>query len=206
MSFSQSPGLRVGPMFGLGPSLFQPYGRFDQQPKLGFSGGIAATDQVVSFFGLETDFLISSKGSIIHGMRQDGTDLLGNPLYYKYQDSYGLLYAEIPFLLKASLGLGAIHVKAFGGPALNYTLYATQTRTYEDANYNASNGFRKNPPDIAITELNAIYGFGFDVESPVGTLLSVDLRCDQGITPLGRIEGKTAFNSSVGLHIAILLK
>jgi hypothetical protein len=204
--YSQSPGLRVGPLFGFGQSQFEPYGRFDQQPKLGFSGGIAATDQVFRFFGLETDFLLVNNGSVINGVRQDGSDLLGNPLFYKYHDSYNLFYAQIPFLLKASIGLGNVHLKVFGGPAFNYTLYASERRTYDDTGYDASNGFKRTPPDIAVTVLDAIYGFGFDVESPEGSLFTVELRADQGITPLGRIEDKVAYNNYVGLHLGMFLK
>jgi hypothetical protein len=155
--YSQSQGLRVGPTFGLGESMFQPQSRFDQQPRLGLSGGIVATDQLLPFFGLETDILLTSKGTILHGTQQNGTDLLGNPVLYKYHETYDLLYAEIPFLLKASVGAGGFHFKAFAGPALNYNLAAWQSRVYDDQTYNASNGFSRNAPNIAVTELTAVY-------------------------------------------------
>jgi|GEM_PF-2537529 hypothetical protein len=202
--FCQSPGLRIGPTLGLSQSMFAPLPGITQESKAALSGGLSFSDQLNRNVGFETEVLFSNRGSLIEGTKTDGTDLFGNPKNYTYTDNYRLLYTDIPLLLKLSLGIGSLHFKAIGGVSANFNMYSTVTRRYDDPDYNASNSYRIPLDHVQFFQLAAVYGLGFEAENAQNNIFSLDIRANNDLTPLGKVDGKLAYSNWFGIHFGFL--
>jgi len=192
---AQTPGFRYGGHFGLGESGFNSLGAgISQQGKLNLYAGIAASEQFTNHFGLDADALFVSKGERLSGETTD-TDVLGNTKTYTYNDNYHLFYAELPLLLKLSIGWNNFFLKGFAGPSINFNLMALQSRTYQDANYDANHGYldaRMN--NINVMELAGVFGAGIDVQSGEN-IFSLDFRISHAYDSFGKINNYNAYNN-----------
>jgi hypothetical protein len=205
LAFSQTEGVRIGPRFGIGESAFLPLPGLKQRPTLAWDAGVSFSNQFNSSLGLQTDFLFCSRGAEVSSEYSTNSDQSASA--QSFTESYKLVYAQIPVLLKLSIGEGSFHFKAFGGPALDVNLSMNkQERIYSDQTYNAKNGFNVSPTGIEMGELSAVYGLGIELEALRGKLLFVDFRMNTGLTPLGQIDGHTAFNNCATLHIGCMFK
>jgi hypothetical protein len=200
----QSPGLRIGPTFGLSQSMFAPIPGVTQEPKPAFSGGLSFSDQLNRNIGFETEVLFSNRGSLIQGTKTDGADLFGNPINYTYTDNYRLFYTDIPLLLKLSLGIGNLHFKVLGGVSANFNMFSSDTRTYDNPDYNASHGYHAPLNHVQFFQLAAVYGLGFEAENSHNNIFSLDLRVNNDLTPFGKVDGYLAYSNWVGLHFGFL--
>jgi hypothetical protein len=203
---AQSPGFRFGPRFGAGSSDFVSDPQLLQQNKVVLDAGISTCEQFNQYVGLETDFLFSKRGAYVLGTRQDGQDLFGNPSMYTYRDDYDLNYAQIPMLLKLSIGPGNFHFKVFGGPAMSFNLYSSQVRSYDNQDYAGTHDFMKARNDFNAVEYAAVYGLGFEIENPDHQLFFFDFRMNNGLTPLGSIEGRNVYVNAFTLHAGCMFK
>ncbi len=162
--------------------------------------------QFNNFFGLESGVSFVNKGARVSGFKEDGADFWGNPQYYSYQDVFDLAYAEIPLTAKLSLGFGSFHIKGFAGPGVGFNLYSTQSRLYDNAEYNMSNGFSTKLNNLEVAELAAIYGTGIEIENPSGQLFYLELRLSDALSSFGKVEGKAARNSYYCISAGYMFK
>jgi hypothetical protein len=199
---AQSAGFRYGVRFGIGQANISGAGIGNQTGKLALNAGLTSSFQFNKHLGLNADFLFVSKGS-----RASGTTSTGGlfPSNYKYEESYKLYYFEIPVMAKLSIGFSNLHLKAFAGPSINFNLKGTQTRTYEDQNFNNNSGFSdRKIPGLQLMEFAGVAGAGFDVEMGNKQILFLDARYNWALNSFGVINGNNAYNNYFSVGVGYL--
>jgi hypothetical protein len=205
---AQSSGFRYGGHLGLGESHFNRLSGVSVYNKLGFNFGVTASKQFTRYFSLEANALFTSKGAKTSGTIIDGNDMWGNPQSYSFTEVYNLFYAELPVMARMSAGFDNFFLSAYGGASANINLFAAQTRTYDDYDYDMANGYMTAPmKDVEVVELSAVYGLRVSVEANENVFY-VDFRFSNAQTPFGKIPSSSsdAFNSYFNIGIGVLYK
>ena len=190
---AQEKGFHYGVRFGLGESTLNLKNVTTQTSKLLISGGIATNYQFNRFLGANVDFLFTSKGGKISGVTKT-TNIFGSEQSYNYNDTYNLYYAELPITGKLSVPLSEdFFVKVFAGPSFNFKLIATETREYNDKDFNNEYGYQNQKIETLETmEHSFIYGAGIDVTSKDNRIFFLDFRKNNSLNPIGTINNYSA--------------
>ncbi len=190
--FSQIEGLHVGGRFGLGESSIAGGGIQHVNRKLAISGGVAANYQFTKMVGLNADFLLSSVGAKGTGYTTEGS-VFGEQ-QYAYKERFDLVNVEVPVTGQLMFWMGDLFFKAYTGPGMNFNLMAVQTREYENANYNSSNGFINKPLDDSRNiYYSMVYGLGLGALSKSDQIYFLDLRINKGLTAIGTMNNQKAY-------------
>lgn len=184
-------GFHVGGRFGLGESSVAGTD-LNMQPKMTISGGIVSNYQFNNYIGLNADFLLASTGARASGSERAAGLLSDN--YYAYQERYDLLNVEVPVSAQASYWFGDFMVKAFAGPAMNFNLLAVQSRAYEDPNYKSNDFMNRRLGNINNVSYYMMFGVGLGAISKNERLFFLDLRINNGISPIGKINNMNAYS------------
>ncbi|HWY37474.1 MAG TPA: outer membrane beta-barrel protein, partial [Bacteroidia bacterium] len=172
---SQVDGFHIGGRLGLGESNIQGAGLPAAQPKLAISTGLATNYQFNKWFGLNADLLVSSVGCKTRGITTQ-RDFLGNDVAYTYTDRYDLIYAEVPLTGQVSFWMKNFFIRAYTGPGINFRFFATQSRVYDDENFNSGNGYLSRTIDQTNNvTYSMIYGAGIGVRGKKDRLYFLDL-------------------------------
>ena len=204
-SYSQSPGLAIGGHFGIGQAKIAKANVTNQTGRLALQGGLALNYQFINNFGLYGNILFSGKGS-----RASGTDVqstfFGNK-EFPFEEKYNLYYIEIPVMAKLSVGINNFHLKAFAGPSVNFNVKGTQSKIYEDKDYNQENGYEdREIQGLNLMEYSFCYGGGIDVVIAEQSIFFLEARNNIGLNTFGKINNLDAFNQYFGLGFGILYK
>jgi hypothetical protein len=203
LSSGQSAGFRYGARFGIGQANISRAGIQNQTGKLALNAGLTANYQFNNHLGLNADFLFTSKGSRASGI--DTRSGVFGSASYKYEESYKLYYFEIPVMAKLSIGFSNLHLKVFAGPSVNFNLTGTQTRSYEDPDFNRDNGFSERKiPGLQLMEFAGVAGAGFDVEMDNKQILFLDARYSGAYSSFGVINGSNAYNNYFTVGVGYL--
>lgn len=190
---AQTPGFRMGGMFGVGESRIKSEGITNETGKLALTAGMTMTYQFSKNFGIYANALFTTKGTKSAGVER----VSGIFTYtdYSYMRRFSLYYIEIPVMPKVSVGLKNFHLKAFAGPSLNFNILAKEDKEYDNQAYNNDYGYSgRNLPGVNVLEYSLVYGGGIDVEVSNRDLLFLEVRASTGITHLGSINGQDATN------------
>jgi hypothetical protein len=203
VGFAQSPGFRYGARIGIGQAKISGASIVNQTGRLAFNAGLTANYQFNNHVGLSADFLFTSKGS--RASSSETKSGFFNSTTYNYEEIYKLYYFEIPIMAKVSVGFSNFHPKIFVGPSINFNLLGTQTRTYEDPNYNTDHGFSdRKIPGLQLMEFSGVVGAGFDVEMANEKILFLDIRYNSALNSFGIINGRSAYNNYFTVGVGYL--
>jgi hypothetical protein len=209
---AQSRGTRIGAQAGIGETWFsnslngKSFSGVNATPKLFFTAGLGASHQFTRWFGLNGSVLLASKGQSFEGTEQGEKDLFGNTPSYKYEETYRLLYTEIPLLAKVSIGFDNFFIKAFAGPSIGFNLHSSDQKIYNDQRYNDENGYNKTIHPSQVTELSAIAGFGIEAERKNEEIVFLDVRVNNALNNWGKVNGQNAFNNYFSVNVGYLMK
>jgi hypothetical protein len=197
--FSQTKGFRYGVHFGAGLAKIKNPLIQDQSGRPLFAAGFISAYQINKNVGIVAELLLTSKGST-------GTGSLKHCCAsYPYEEKYKLYYAEVPVMLKGSIGLSDLHIKFFSGPSVNFNLKGTQTKIFEDTAFNNYNGFKERKiPNLNFMEFSWVIGAGFEVELEENDILFLEIRNNIGLSPLGMINGRKAYNNYLAIGLGYL--
>lgn len=184
-------GFYIGGRFGLGGSSLSGTG-LAVQPKMTVSGGLVSNYQFNNYIGLNANFFLTSAGARASGARREPGLLSDN--YYTYQERFDLLNVELPVSAQASYWFRDFMVKAFAGPAMNFNLLAVHSRSYDDPNYKSNDYMFRRLDNMNIVSYNMMFGVGFGALSKSEQLFFLDLRINNGITPIGKINNANAYS------------
>ncbi len=202
-AMAQSPGFRSGLIVGIGQATIKNSTISDQTGKLAFMAGFGLNYQFTKNLGLYGNVLFSSKGSSFTGSDQGNGVLSVNN--YSYKQSVSLYYIEIPIMPKVSIGFNNFHLKAFAGPSFNFNLYGKESKTYDDANYNQSNGYQKKDiANLSVVEYSFVYGGGFDIELDNNDVLFLEVRDNMGLNSFGQINNANSYSRYFAIGIGYL--
>jgi hypothetical protein len=186
-------GFHIGGRFGLGESSLSGTG-LNVRPKLAISGGIATNYQFTNIVGLNADFLLTSTGARASGSTRTST-LFGAEKSYTYQEKYDLVNIEVPLSLQAGYWFGDFMLKAFAGPAMNFNLMALHTRAYDDPAYQSNDYQGQRLDNMNNVSYYMMYGIGAGALSKNGQVFFLDLRFNNGISPVGTINNAGAYTN-----------
>jgi hypothetical protein len=187
---AQISGFHIGGRLGLGESMMSGAALQNAKPKLAVTGGIASNYQFNKWFGINADFLLSSLGVRASGSTRDKS-IIGTDDYYSYNERYNLVNAEVPLTAQVNIWLSEdFFLKGYAGPAVNFNLMALQTRQYDNDNYNNEHGYMNSRWDqVNNISWSGVYGVGLGVLSKDSRIFFIDLRLNNGISPIGSING-----------------
>ncbi len=211
MAQSELTGFHYGAKAGIGESTFNSAGLADVNGRLLVMGGFSASYNFNAYFGLSAEFLGTSKASINRDktfVPSPGGPIIGpgSGTDYYYTDRFRTIDIEIPILPRFTIGKNGFYFQAFAGPAINFNVFGVTSRTYEDANYNANNGYPEQPmTNLKTSSFSAVYGFGVLVLAPNNQLFSVDFRVSQGLTPFGTFNGQEAKHNYFAISVGYAL-
>lgn len=203
-AFAQSPGFHKGARFSLGEATFKDFNMENAttESKLLMSGGVSVTNQFTENFGLMADVLFTSKGAKASGTTESGGAISSDK---KYNDTYRLFYAELPIMAKLSVGTDNFYIKGFAGPSINFNLLGTETRVFEDPDYDRNNGYDNRPlNNLEVLEFSTVLGGGIDVINGAGQTFFVDFRVSNPLGVAGKIQGNDFKNSYFSIGIGYL--
>lgn len=190
---AQEKKFLLGGRLGLGESRLS--GIANATPKLALSGGISTAYLFTQNLGINAEFLLSSAGMRAAGSTSS-KGIFGTDQYYHYKEKYDLVYAEVPVTGQLAWWLGDFFIRGYAGPSMNCKLMATQTRTYDDADYNNSHGFISKPLDQTNNiYYSAIYGAGIGARTNNNQLYFLDFRTSRALTPVGTINNIKSFSN-----------
>ncbi len=110
-----------------------------------------------------------------------------------------MYYIEVPVMLKVSIPLGNLYLKAFAGPSINFNVDSKYNVDYS----NSDDYDQKNTTltGVNTAEFSGVVGVGLDVEVPTGSVFSIDARYNAGLSPFGTImtSGNDGFNNYFGV-------
>ncbi len=192
-SVAQENGFHLGGRFGLGESTISSGGLPSMQPKLAMAGGLVANYQVTDNIGFNADFLLSSTGAKASGSTRE-PGVFGAETYYSYKERYSLINVEVPFTGQLSVWMGDFFVRGYAGPGLNFNLMSTQTREYDNADYNASHGFMNRQIDTKNVWGMMVYGAGIGARTREERTYFLDFRLNRAFSSFGMINGSSAFS------------
>ncbi|MES2800626.1 MAG: porin family protein [Bacteroidota bacterium] len=202
---AQEKQLLVGARFGVGESKINFEGLSGEKSKIAFTGGVSTTYHFNRFFGVGADFMAAAKGGRYRGYTER-QDVLGNTIRYNYRDQYDIYTFEIPLTAKLRIPLNeTFALKAFAGPNFQFSLYGTESRQYDDANYNEDYGYsRRKLNDLNTLELGVQYGAGLEVKSINQQALFIDFRMNESLSDLGTIQDRKVISNNYLISIGYL--
>ncbi len=174
-------GFYYGGLLGIGQSAFNSSSLANQTNGLMLGGGIAGTYHFNKYFGIMANGILVSKGTRANGTKPAG-GIFSTP--QDYEETYRLIYAEIPVMAKLRYGSKGFYGKIFGGPSFNFNLSGTYDIDYKNSNNNDISGQKIN--SLKIMETALVYGAGIEVETEGSGLYSLEIRMSQGLTGVGR--------------------
>lgn len=193
IAIAQFDGFKYGARFGIGRATINEAAIGDQTGKLALSGGITSAYYFNKTFGLQADFLFTSKGSRASG--QEVVQGFFGSTTFNYEETYRMYYLEVPVTGRVAFGTDNFLVRFYGGPSLNFNLLGTQTRIYEDPDYNEDQGFYdRRIAGLELVEGAGVFGTGFEVAGDEG-IFFLDIRNVMAFTPFGRVNGQDAYNN-----------
>lgn len=149
--------------------------------------GGTANYQFNRMFGLMGDLMIVKKSAYIRDNESGG--FIGNPNNYEYSDRYNFYQLEVPMMAKLRLGGEHFGFRLFAGPSFGFNLLSTQSRVYDNREYDEQYGYRSEPiNNMNVLEKGMVYGLGIEILSKQNELFFVDLRNSHSLTPLGRVN------------------
>ncbi len=188
--FSQNLGLKVGTRLSLGQSDFSE-NTVSSTGRLCMGAGATANYQFTKWFGLATDVMLMKKGAMVKGQYQSN-DVLNTK--YNYSENYKFYQAELPLMAKLRIGSEHFGFKFFAGPCIAFNLISNSTRTYENENYNNNNGYvNRTLENVNVIEKSVVYGFGIETKSKRDEVFFLDFKNNNGISPIGKINGENIF-------------
>lgn len=208
---SELGGFHYGAKAGIGESTFSSAGLTDVKGRLLLMGGFSASYNFNNYFGLSAEFLATSKASNNRDKTYEpgsGGPIIGpgGGTDYYYLDRFRTIDIEIPILPRLTIGKNGFYFQAFAGPSINFNVLGVTSRTYEDANYHANNGYPEQPMNnLNTSSFSAVYGLGLLVLAPNYQLFSVDFRLNQGITPFGTFNGQDAKHNYFAISVGYAL-
>lgn len=199
---AQFDGFKYGGRFGIGQARINEAELGDQRGKLALSGGITSTYYFSKTFGLQADFLFTSKGSRASG--EEVVQGFFGTTRFQYEEIYRMFYLEVPVTARLAFGSENFLVKFYGGPSINFNLLGTQSRTYEDPDYNDDHGFTDREINgLELLEGAGVYGTGFEVAADEG-IFFLDIRNTIAFSSFGIINGRKAFNNYFVIGVGYL--
>lgn len=208
---SELIGFHYGAKAGIGESTFKSDGLSEVTGRLLVMGGFSASYNFNSYFGLSAEFLATSKASNNRDktfVQNPGGPIIGpgSGTDYYYTDRFRTIDIEIPLLPRFTLGKNGFYFQAFAGPSINFNVLGLTSRTYENENYNANNGYPEQPmTNLNTSSFSAVYGMGLLVLAPNDQLFTVDIRMNQGLTPFGRFNGMDAKHNYFAISVGYAL-
>lgn len=186
-SIAQKNDLKFGTRVTMGQSEFMGDQFQNKNAGLYIGMGGTANYQFNRFFGLMGDMMIVKKTTYIRDNESGG--LIGNPNNYEYSDKYNFYQLELPLMAKLRIGSEHFGVKFFAGPSIGFNLLSSQSRIYDNREYDAQYGYRSEPiNNMNVLEKGMVYGLGLEILSKQNELFFVDLRNSHSISPLGRVN------------------
>lgn len=173
-------GFYYGGVFGIGQASFNSSALANQSNLLMVGGGVAGTYQFTNYFGLTVNGLVVSKGTSATGTVQGN---IFNP-DEDYEETYKLLYAEVPVMAKLRYGAKGFYGKIFGGPSFNFNLSGTYDVDYKSSTNKDVSGQKIN--GLKVMETALVYGAGIEVETSAAGLYSLEFRMSQGLTGIAK--------------------
>ncbi len=188
-------GFHLGGRFGLGESTINCDGLPNAVPKLAIIGGIASNYQFNKYLGINVGLLLSSLGAKNQG-QDTKTNVFGAEVNYRYKERFDLLYAEVPLTGQLTFWINNFFIKGYTGPGMNFKLLASQTKQYDDSDYNNQNGYMgKDIFDANNITYSMIYGFGIGAADKQNRIFFLDFRSNRSLTSLGKINNANAFSN-----------
>lgn len=196
--FGKAQGLKIGTRISLGQSNFAGH-LLNSTGRLYAGFGASADYQFNHWFGIASDAMLLKKGAYEVGTYQSN-DVLKSK--YNYTENYKFFQAELPVMAKLRIGSEHFAFKAFAGPCIAFNLASVSTRTYDNQSYNNDNGYVNKPLEsMNVFEESIIYGIGLEVKSNRNEVLFLDFRNNNGISPIGKINGQNLYTKYSVLSI-----
>jgi hypothetical protein len=173
-------GFYYGGLFGIGQASFNSSSLANQSNLLMIGGGVAGTYQFNNYFGLTVNGLVVSKGTSATGT-VPGT--IFNPAE-DYEETYRLLYAEVPLMAKLRYGGKGFYGKIFGGSSFNFNLSGAYDIDYKNSTNKDMSGQKIN--GLKVMETALVYGAGIEVETSAAGLYSLEFRMSQGLSGIAK--------------------
>lgn len=170
-----------GGVFGIGQASFNSDALAGQTDRLMVGGGVAGTYHFNNFFGLVANGLVVSKGT-----RATGTVPASGPFSSPedYEETYRMLYAEIPVMAKLRFGGRGFYAKVFGGPSFNFNIDGTYDIDYKSSTNKDVSGQKIN--NLKVMETALVYGAGVEVQTGGAGLYSLEVRMSQGLSSIAK--------------------
>lgn len=196
--YSRAQGLKIGTRISLGQSDFSG-NLLNSSGRLYAGIGATANYQFNNWFGLASDAMLMKKGSYVVGTYQSN-DVLQTQ--YSYSENYKFYQAELPVMAKLRIGSEHFAFKFFAGPCIAFNLASVSSRTYENSSYNNDHGYiNQSIEAMNVFEKSVVVGFGIEVKSNKNEMLFLDFRNNNGISPIGRINGQDLYTRYSALSI-----
>ena len=186
---AQEGEFKYGTRIGLGESQLKFSGISGVSNKLALSIGIASGYQFNDIIGVSADFLFTSKGGKREGIHTT-TGTLGMKQEYVYDDKYRLFYAELPLALTLRVPLKEnFYLRGFAGPSINFKILGTESRAYENENFDEKNGyFNRDLEDLETIDYAYFYGLGVEIIASDDRSYFLDFRLNEPISTAGQIN------------------
>lgn len=187
---AQKPGFYRGFTLAVGQSKFTPINNMTMREALSFRGGPTIREQFTPHLSLECTPAFESRGARAIGGTSDGIDTSGNPTVYPFQDRYRLWSVNVPLIAGVGFGIDNLYFKAIGGVMADFNIAGSQTRTYDDLEYNGNHGYENAAmSNINTTELQAMAGFELELDDE-GSLYGLSFGMLMPLSPAGKINGE----------------
>lgn len=173
-------GFYYGGLFGIGQASFNSSSLANQSNLLMIGGGVAGTYQFTNYFGLTVNGLVVSKGTSATGTVPGN---IFNP-DEDYEETYRLLYAEVPVMAKLRYGAKGFYGKIFGGPSFNFNVSGTYDIDYKNSTNKDASGQKIN--GLKVMETALVYGAGVEVETSAAGLYSLEFRMSRGLSGIAK--------------------
>jgi len=193
---AQDGEFKYGTRIGLGESQLNFTNISGESNKLALSIGITSAYQFNKILGVSADFLFTSKGG-----KRDGIETTSNSLgfnqEYEFEDKYRLFYAELPLALTLRVPLkDNFYLRGFAGPSINFKLFATESRLYEDESFNEKNGYSNRSIEALETvDYSYFYGIGVEIIGSDERSYLLDFRLSEPLGSAGEIGNVQVENS-----------
>lgn len=197
----QESGFGYGAILGVGQANIQTAGLASPQPKISFTAGVTTSYKFNRHLGIGLDITGVSKGTKITGSEKSGFPAQT----YTYQESYSMIDIDMPLLLRGYIGNDKLSLNVMGGAGMNFNVLAFSNRVYDDASYDADNGYRqKNLSGINATNLSYTFGLGLTAKAAAGNYYFVQARTTGPLNSMGTINGSEARHNSLNITFGYL--
>lgn len=198
---AQETGFGYGGILGIGQANIRTDGLSSPQPKISFTGGVTTSYKFNKNLGLGLDITGVTKGAKVSGSEKAGFP----SQTYNYQETYTMLDLDIPVVLRAYIGSDNLNLNIMGGAGMNFNLLAFSSRVYEDASYDADNGYRERAlTGINTTNLSYTFGLGLTAKAGSGDYYFIQAKTNGPLSSMGRINGSDATHNSLTITFGYL--